>query len=68
MRGVVNFLLSSAQWTAHNTHNRPKTIAIVGGGTAGLGALQTILDVRDRYGLNWDVVLYEQRNGLGGLW
>ena len=45
-----------------------KSIAIIGGGSAGLGALQVLLDVQGKKNLNWEVVLYEQRRGIGGVW
>jgi cation diffusion facilitator CzcD-associated flavoprotein CzcO len=45
-----------------------KSIAIIGGGSAGLGALQVILEIQHQKNLNWEVVLYEQRRGLGGVW
>jgi cation diffusion facilitator CzcD-associated flavoprotein CzcO len=45
-----------------------KTIAVIGGGTGGLGALQVLLDVKRKNNLNWEVVLYEQRQEVGGVW
>ncbi|CDO72046.1 hypothetical protein BN946_scf184943.g81 [Trametes cinnabarina] len=45
-----------------------KSIAIVGAGSAGLAILKTLLDfpldVRD----GWEIVLYDQRRNVGGLW
>ncbi|KAH9922911.1 FAD/NAD(P)-binding domain-containing protein [Fomitopsis serialis] len=45
-----------------------KSIAIVGGGSGGLAALKTILDVANDIHENWEVVLFEQHRGLGGVW
>ena len=45
-----------------------KSIAIIGGGSAGLGVLQVLLDIQGKKNLNWEVVLYEQRRGVGGVW
>lgn len=45
--------------------NASKSIAIVGAGSAGLAILKTLLDLRQE---DWDVVLYEQRRDVGGVW
>jgi ribulose 1,5-bisphosphate synthetase/thiazole synthase len=45
-----------------------KSILIVGGGTAGLGSLKTFLDVPARIRRDWDIVLYEKRDDIGGVW
>ena len=45
-----------------------KSIAIVGGGSAGLAVLKVLLDVEHETGADWDIVLYEQRRDVGGVW
>ncbi|OBZ71629.1 Electron transfer flavoprotein subunit beta [Grifola frondosa] len=45
-----------------------KSIAIVGAGSGGLAILKTILDLPAETRAGWDVVLYEQRRNVGGLW
>ncbi|EJD41710.1 FAD/NAD(P)-binding domain-containing protein [Auricularia subglabra TFB-10046 SS5] len=52
-----------------NTTARPtKSIAIVGGGTAGIAVLKTILDIPAQERVGWDFVLFEQRRDVGGVW
>ncbi len=54
---------------AHNGASEPsKSIAIVGAGSAGLAILKTILDLPEDVRSDWDIVLYEQRWNVGGLW
>ncbi|KAI0373813.1 FAD/NAD-P-binding domain-containing protein [Pilatotrama ljubarskyi] len=45
-----------------------KSIAIVGAGSGGLAILKTILDLPLDVRVGWDVVLYDQRRDVGGLW
>jgi heterodisulfide reductase subunit A-like polyferredoxin len=45
-----------------------KSILIIGGGNAGLGSLKTFLDVPARIRRDWDIVLYEKRDEIGGIW
>jgi len=45
-----------------------KSVAIVGAGTAGLSALKALLDLPVETRVNWDIVLYEQRSVVGGVW
>ncbi|KAI0264217.1 hypothetical protein BC834DRAFT_884304 [Gloeopeniophorella convolvens] len=46
-----------------------KRIAIVGGGTGGVAMLKTLAaDLPEDATRNWDIVLFEQRYGLGGVW
>jgi ribulose 1,5-bisphosphate synthetase/thiazole synthase len=42
-----------------------KSIAIVGAGSAGLAALKALLDIDPR---TWEIVLYEERENIGGIW
>ncbi len=46
----------------------PKSIAIVGAGSAGLASLKTLLDLPAEVRQKWDIVLYEQRRDIGGVW
>ncbi|KDQ05816.1 hypothetical protein BOTBODRAFT_122237 [Botryobasidium botryosum FD-172 SS1] len=45
-----------------------KSIAIVGAGTAGLAALKSLLDLPIEVRSGWEIILYEQRRGVGGVW
>ncbi|PCH40373.1 FAD/NAD(P)-binding domain-containing protein [Wolfiporia cocos MD-104 SS10] len=45
-----------------------KSIAIVGAGSAGLGALKALLDLPEEVREGWEIVLYEARRDVGGLW
>ncbi|KAF9815099.1 hypothetical protein IEO21_04796 [Rhodonia placenta] len=48
--------------------NATKSIAIVGAGSAGLAALKAILDLPPETRAGWEVVLYERRRAVGGVW
>lgn len=48
--------------------NITKSIAIVGGGSAGLAILKTLLDLPSEVRSSWNIVLYEQRRSVGGVW
>ena len=50
------------------THQPPKSIAIVGAGSAGLAVLKTLLDLPLEVRQGWEIVLYEQRRSVGGVW
>ncbi|THH11125.1 hypothetical protein EW146_g8158 [Bondarzewia mesenterica] len=55
--------------TADIQKHVPKRVAIVGGGTAGVTALKTLLvDLPVEARHDWDVVLFEQRQDVGGVW
>ncbi|KAI5984271.1 hypothetical protein EDD15DRAFT_2375305 [Pisolithus albus] len=45
-----------------------KSIAIVGAGSAGLAMLKGLLDLPPEIRADWDIVLYEQRRDVGGIW
>ena len=45
-----------------------KSIAIVGAGSGGLAILKTIFDLPLDVRRDWEVVLYEQRRDVGGVW
>ncbi|KAF8971415.1 hypothetical protein BDZ97DRAFT_1786402 [Flammula alnicola] len=45
-----------------------KSIAIVGAGSAGLAMFKTLLDLPERAQEGWEVVLYEERENVGGVW
>lgn len=46
----------------------PKSIAIIGAGSAGLAMLKTVVDLPASSSENWEVVLYEERESVGGIW
>ena len=46
----------------------PKSIAIVGAGSAGLSAMKTFFDVADSVEQSWRLVAFEQRRDVGGVW
>ncbi|KAI0079376.1 FAD/NAD(P)-binding domain-containing protein [Panus rudis PR-1116 ss-1] len=48
--------------------NATKSIAIVGSGSAGIAILKALLDLPEDVRQNWDIVLYEQRRNVGGVW
>jgi hypothetical protein len=52
------------QGTLANT----KSVAIVGAGSAGLAMLKALLDLPEELGGGWEIVLYEQRRDIGGIW
>lgn len=66
------------QWFPGGSHYPPvhsspsneptKSIAIVGAGSAGLGALKAILDLPAETRAGWEVILYEERRDVGGIW
>ena len=46
-----------------------KRIAIVGAGTGGIVMLKTLLDDLPKdVTRNWEIVLFEQRDDVGGIW
>ncbi|GAA5878117.1 hypothetical protein JCM1840_002247 [Sporobolomyces johnsonii] len=47
---------------------KSKSIAIVGGGTGGLGALIGILDLPEEVRKGWTIDLFERRKDIGGVW
>ncbi|KAH8115093.1 FAD/NAD-binding domain-containing protein [Phellopilus nigrolimitatus] len=48
--------------------HQSKSIAIVGAGSAGLAALKTLLDLPQNVRPGWEVVLFEERQNVGGIW
>ena len=51
------------------TTEHVKRVAIIGAGSAGLAALKTFVhDIPKPDGQRWEIELFEQRNGLGGVW
>lgn len=46
----------------------PKSIAVVGGGTAGIAMLKALADVPEHTRRNWTIDLFEKREDLGGIW
>ncbi|KAI6010755.1 hypothetical protein F5J12DRAFT_718454 [Pisolithus orientalis] len=45
-----------------------KSVAIVGAGSAGLAMLKSLLDLTIETRADWDIVVYEQRRDVGGIW
>ncbi|KAF8835802.1 FAD/NAD(P)-binding domain-containing protein [Paxillus ammoniavirescens] len=45
-----------------------KSVAIVGAGSAGLAMLKALLDLPEELGGDWEIILYEQRRDIGGIW
>lgn len=48
--------------------NATKSIAIVGAGSGGLAILKTLLDLPQDVRAGWDIVLFEQKREVGGVW
>jgi cation diffusion facilitator CzcD-associated flavoprotein CzcO len=65
---LLQFLLSFGFFASPEPRHQPKTIAIVGAGSAGLAALKTVLDLPLEVRRHWDIVLYEQREDVAGVW
>lgn len=50
-------------------HVPGKRIAIVGGGTGGIVMLKTLVDdLPNDVTRTWEIVLFEQRDDVGGIW
>ncbi|KAG8215018.1 hypothetical protein J3R82DRAFT_8426 [Butyriboletus roseoflavus] len=45
-----------------------KSVVVVGAGSAGLAMLRALVDLQDEPDTNLDIVLYEQRRDVGGIW
>ncbi|KIN95358.1 hypothetical protein M404DRAFT_1007501 [Pisolithus tinctorius Marx 270] len=45
-----------------------KSVAIIGAGSAGLAMLKSLLDLPVETRADWDIVLYEKRGDVGGIW
>ncbi|KAI0027605.1 FAD/NAD(P)-binding domain-containing protein [Vararia minispora EC-137] len=45
-----------------------KRIAVVGMGASGISALRAIMDLPEGLRAGWEVVAYEQRDDVGGIW
>jgi hypothetical protein len=73
-RTFLNYILLLSSDTPADLQNAliestpSKSILIVGGGLGGLGSLKTFLDVPARIRHDWDIVLYEKRDDIGGVW
>jgi heterodisulfide reductase subunit A-like polyferredoxin len=71
---LLNYILLLSSDTPADLQNASiqstpgKSILIVGGGTAGLASLKTFLDVPAQIGRDWEIVLYEKRDDIGGVW
>jgi hypothetical protein len=49
-------------------NNISKTVVVVGAGSGGLASLKALLDLPPNVRANWEVLAYEQRSGVGGVW
>lgn len=45
-----------------------KSVAVVGAGSAGLAMLRALVDLQEELHDTLDIVLYEQRRDVGGIW
>ena len=54
--------------TVTNAHTKQKSIAIIGAGSSGLSSLKTFLDVAESASQNWELVVFEKREDVGGVW
>jgi hypothetical protein len=45
-----------------------KSVAIIGAGSAGLAMLKTVLDLPSHNRAGWEIVLYEERENVSGVW
>ncbi|KAI0052406.1 FAD/NAD-P-binding domain-containing protein [Auriscalpium vulgare] len=80
MRNLARFALSvlgynhvdlytGVSQTPFEVHAPSKRIAIIGAGTGGISMLKTIMgDLPEEAREGWEVVIYEQRNDIGGIW
>ncbi|KAG5653578.1 hypothetical protein H0H81_012085 [Sphagnurus paluster] len=68
VRQVVFSLLGSRLRVHDAQSYDTKSIAIVGAGSAGLAMLKTLLDLPESTRYTWDIVLFEERKNLGGVW
>ncbi|KAJ3553277.1 hypothetical protein NP233_g12682 [Leucocoprinus birnbaumii] len=69
---LLSYLLPS-DWRLTTSELAPKpqqekSILIIGAGSAGLGALKTAVDISKEDNLNWKIVLFEEREDVGGVW
>ncbi|KAJ3514233.1 hypothetical protein NLJ89_g2488 [Agrocybe chaxingu] len=46
----------------------PKSVAIIGAGSGGLAMLKALLDLPLSLREGWEIVLYEEREDVGGIW
>lgn len=46
----------------------PKSVAVIGAGSAGLAMLKALSDLPETTKDGWRIVLYEQRGDVGGVW
>ncbi|GJE98093.1 NAD(P)/FAD-dependent oxidoreductase [Phanerochaete sordida] len=83
-QAVLSLLSFTAQWSQRplqatdttsvevaSPEARPnitKSIAIVGAGSGGLAILKGLLDLPQDVRSTWEIVLYEQRRDVGGVW
>jgi cation diffusion facilitator CzcD-associated flavoprotein CzcO len=51
----------------HATSSK-KRIVIIGAGSAGLVALKTLREAKPFQRGEWEIIVFEQREALGGIW
>lgn len=46
----------------------PKSIVVIGGGSAGLGVLKALQSLPTGIRSGWNITLYEEREDVAGIW
>src|SRR5882762_8137320 len=60
---------SQLPFPAPDHHEVTKRIAIVGAGSSGLSTLRTfVADLPEETRQGWQIVIFEKRNDIGGIW
>lgn len=65
---LSNDAVQTAVSVPHSQADITKSVAIVGAGSAGLSILKALLDLPEEERSTWEIVLYEQRRDVGGVW
>ncbi|KAF9234989.1 hypothetical protein BU15DRAFT_89735 [Melanogaster broomeanus] len=68
LRQIVLSLIGYTLLRHGNTNPPQRSVAIVGAGSAGLAMLKALVDLPDELTGGWEIVLYEQRRDVGGIW
>ncbi|KAI6010734.1 hypothetical protein F5J12DRAFT_564311 [Pisolithus orientalis] len=66
--GSLPFRLSPPGCNYGFQQGASKSVAIVGAGSGGLAMLKNLLDLPLEIREDWDIVLYERRRDVGGIW
>jgi cation diffusion facilitator CzcD-associated flavoprotein CzcO len=59
---------SGFQHALKMNNGKKKSIAIIGAGTGGLAVLQAMLNLPLKVRENWEIITYESRRDIGGVW